>query len=68
MGKSSATVVQNPAGKRFDRSEIIAAVEPIPPDGPTSAEAMTAAVCELADRVQTKSWSETLSKTIFESK
>jgi hypothetical protein len=66
VGRPSLRVVQNQAGKTFERSAIVPALEPSPAEGgPASTEAIAAAACELADRVQTETWSPALLGVLF---
>lgn len=61
VGRPSLRVIQNQAGTKFEPSAILPALEPSPGEGgPASTEAIAAAACELADRVQTKNWSPML--------
>jgi hypothetical protein len=65
LGRRPPRLIQNLAGKKFEPSAIVPALEPSPGEGgPTSAEAMAAAACELADRVRTKRWSPALSSVL----
>ena len=57
--------IQNPAGAKFDRHTIRAALLPAPPGGPATPEALAAAVCELADRTRKGEWSATLKAVLF---
>jgi hypothetical protein len=66
VGRPSLRVVQNQAGKTFERSAIVPALEPSPAEGgPAATEAIAAAACELADRVQTETWSPALLGVLF---
>ena len=57
MGKRPSREVQNKAGRKLDRTSISSLVEPeADAGGPTDAQGMLAAACELADRTHRKTW------------
>jgi pimeloyl-ACP methyl ester carboxylesterase len=61
MGRKPSRDVQYPAGQKLDRKSIGDYLEPEESDGgPTDAEGMTAAACELADRTYHRSWAPLL--------
>jgi len=65
MGTRPSRGVQNPAKHKLDRASIADHVEPeADAGGPTDAQGMTAAACELADRTYTKTWVPLLDKVL----
>lgn len=65
MGKRPSREVQNQAGRKLDRASIANLVEPeADAGGPTDAQGMAAAACELADRTYTKTWVPVLDKVL----
>jgi len=66
MGKKLPRLIENPAGKRFDRQTIRSIVTPTPEQGgPVTMQGVDAAACELADRTQKGEWSATLSNVLY---
>lgn len=65
LGRKTSPVIQNKAGAVFDRHTIREAVLPEPPEGPTAAQALTAAACELADRTTKRDWRPALPAVLF---
>jgi hypothetical protein len=66
MGRNASRVIQNEAGKKFERSAFLQTLEPSPAEGgPDTADAMAATACELADRVRKKNWHSVLSGVLF---
>jgi len=66
MGRKPSRTIQNPAGAKFDRRSIRAAMEPEPRDGgPNDFQGTAAAACELADRTHKNAWSPTLEAVLF---
>jgi len=67
MGKPSARTVQYPAMKVLDGKSIADLLEPeAERGGPTDGQAMSAVVCELADRTQLNIWAPTLSRALVQ--
>jgi hypothetical protein len=67
MGKTSARTLQYPAMKALDAKSSTDLLEPeAERGGPTDGEAMSAVVCELADRTQLNVWAPTLSRTLVQ--
>ena len=67
MGKPSARTVQYPAMKAIDDKSIADLLEPeTERGGPTDGQAMSAVVCELADRTQSNVWAPTLSRALVQ--
>lgn len=66
MGKRPSREVQNPAGRKLDRASIGDLVEAeADAGGPTDAQGMAAAACELADRTYTKTWAPVLNQVLI---
>jgi hypothetical protein len=66
MGKRPSREVQNPTGRKLDRTSIAGLVEPeADAGGPTDAQGMAAAASELADRTYSKTWAPALTKVLF---
>jgi hypothetical protein len=67
MGKTPARPVQYPAMKAIDLKSIADLLEPeAERGGPTDGQAMSAVVCELADRTQLNIWTPTLSHALVQ--
>ena len=66
MGRAPATRIQNPAGARFDRRNIRAAMEPEPREGgPNDFQGTVAVACELADRTHRNVWTPVLEAVLY---
>lgn len=69
MGKKPTQSIQFPAGKRLQRETIRNFLEPKDSSGgPTDKQAMTAAVCELADRTYRNEWAPVLERVLVPQK
>jgi len=67
MGRKMAREVQYPAGRRLDRQDILTLVEPEETaGGPSDAQGMAAAACELADRTNRNVWESVLPKVLIQ--
>ena len=67
MGKTPARTIQYPAMKALDGKSIADLLEPeAERGGPTDGQAMSAAVCELADRTQLNVWTPALSRALVQ--
>ena len=67
MGKRPSREIQNPAGRKLDRVSIASLVEAeSDAGGPTDAQGMAAAACELADRTHSKTWAPVLNKVLIQ--
>lgn len=69
MGRKPSRAVQNPAGRRLDRTLMRDLVEPESKDGgPTDKQGMHAVACELADRTYRKNWAPVLNRILVQPK
>jgi hypothetical protein len=67
MGKKTSRGVQYPAGRHLDRKHVSDFLEPEGNQGgPSDAQGMSAAVCELADRTYRNNWRPTLTRVLVQ--
>jgi hypothetical protein len=65
IAKKPSRAIQNPAGGKINRETVLELLEPEAKDGgPTDAQGMTAAACEVADRTYNNNWAPVLTQVL----